>query len=155
MHWYAVKTHARQEFRAVSELLNQSFPAWCPVFQDHKGLTHALFPGYVLVKLNLSDNTWGPIKSTRGVSTGLVKFGGEPIALRPGAVEALQARSGEQLAPESVLIALGSVMRIKSGSWEGLSGTVEWSSASRVRLLMDLLGGKVPVEMDADKVEAA
>lgn len=155
MQWYAVKCHARQEFRAVSELQNQLFQAWCPIFHDHKGQIHALFPGYVLVKLDLNQPGWGSIRSTRGVSSGLVCFGGMPIALRAGAVEALQARSGEQIAPESVLIALGAVMRVKSGAWEGLSGTVEWSSASRVRLLMDLLGGKVPVEMPADAVETA
>ena len=85
-----------------------------------KMVEHKLFPGYVLVKMVMNDDTWYVVRNTRGV-TGFVGPDGQPVALTPSEVEMM-------LNPQSVGtacdLAIGESVKIVSGSYANFKGTV-------------------------------
>ena len=71
--WYLVKSKVRDERRAVDNLENQAFEAYCPEYLD-KGKSTILFPGYLFLRLGDRDmERYHKIRSTRGI-TGIVTF---------------------------------------------------------------------------------
>ncbi|MCY4177018.1 MAG: hypothetical protein OXD32_00780 [Endozoicomonadaceae bacterium] len=71
--WFLIKTHSRQEDRAVINLSRQNFSVYCPYFTRKNSRTEVLFPGYVLLQ-HTEDISLRTVKSTRGVQ-GFVRFG--------------------------------------------------------------------------------
>lgn len=66
--WYLIKVKPREELRAVDNLENQGFEAYCPMFPEF-GRNTALFPGYVFLRLSSDDlERYHKIRSTRGVA---------------------------------------------------------------------------------------
>ena len=66
--WYLIKVKPREELRAIDNLENQGFEAYCPVYLE-SGQNTVLFPGYVFVRLSFDDlERYHKIRSTRGVA---------------------------------------------------------------------------------------
>jgi transcriptional antiterminator RfaH len=157
--WYAVHTHPREEFKALSHLRRQNYQVYLPRYT--KTIRHArkservirpFFPRYLFVRLNLAVNGWRAIRSTVGVND-IVCFGEQPAPLPAGVIEALQGRETEGL------IELANKNAIKPGEnvivLNQLGLCVSVSDNERVAILLDLLGRKVRVLMDTDVVTAA
>ena len=109
-----------------------------------------VFPGYVLVRMELDDRSWAAVRNTPGV-TGFVGPGSEPIPLTDEEYERMTSCQG------TIRIDLepGDNVRIKSGSVENAIGTVEEINAEehKVKVSIEILNRKTTVEYDISEVE--
>ena len=153
--WYAVNTAPAREFYARAHLQRQGFETYVPVFE--RTIRHArrltrrrasLFPSYIFVRLDVAAVRWRAINGTLGVRQ-LVMQGDRPAPVPHGVVEQLIARTMFDglldLCPE---VAVGSRMKVASGPFSGLVGTVaELSGSDRVKVLLELINGTIPVSV--------
>ena len=153
--WYAVYTQPRRELRARQQLAAQNFLVFLPLYR--KTVRHArklqtvnapFFPRYLFAALDLGRDQWRSINGTFGV-TSLITDGEVPRPVPYGVVESLaQASDGELVQPGKEL-KVGDPVRILSGPFADLLGElVRVDGASRVRVLLQLLGGVVPASID-------
>ena len=113
-------------------------------------IQHKLFPGYVMVKMIKTTETWYVVRNTRGV-TGFVGPGSEPIPLTDEEYERMIGCQG------TIRIDLepGDTVRIKTGNMENATGTVEKINAEEHKVLVSIqfLGRKTNMEYDISEVE--
>ena len=109
-----------------------------------------VFPGYVLVKMIMSDEAWYIIKNVRGV-TGFVGSGTKPTPLTEEEVRQLGVEKHEIV----VLYNVGDTVKITDGPLASFMGTVEEIDAdkNKVRVVVSMFGRETPVELELDQVE--
>ncbi len=122
--------------------------------QDSKRKTveRKMFPGYVLVKMVMTDESWHVVRNTRGV-TGFVGPASKPVALTDSEVKAMGVEKTELV----IGYAEGDSVRITDGPLEGYFGVVEEISMTRnkVKIRVSMFGRETPVELEFDQVELA
>lgn len=108
------------------------------------------YPGYVMVKMIMNDNTWYIVRNTRGV-TGFVGPGSKPIPLTDEEVTAM----GVERVPIELDIEVGESVRVIAGPLENFLGTVEALDPERqkVKLTVSMFGRNTPVELDYIEVQ--
>src|SRR5262249_14310032 len=111
------------------------------------------FPRYLFVALDLRRQMWRSIYGTIGVAT-LVTSGGRPTPLPIGIVERLIELSDDRgIVNFGPKLKAGDRVEIMSGPFASLIGVLESLDASgRVRVLLEILGGEVPVRTTVDAV---
>ena len=117
-----------------------------------KDVERKVFPGYVLVKMVMNDNTWHVIRNIRGV-TGFLGEGNKAIPLSDSDVAALGVEKREVVIGYEV----GDSVRITDGALESFLGTVEDIDLEhgKVRVVVSMFGRETPVELELDQVEAS
>jgi transcriptional antiterminator NusG len=117
-----------------------------------KDVERKVFPGYVLVKMVMNDETWHVIRNIRGV-TGFLGEGNKAIPLSDADVAALGVEKREIV----VSYQEGDTVRITDGALESFLGTVEEIDLerSKVRVVVSMFGRETPVELELDQVEPA
>jgi len=115
-----------------------------------KTVERKVFPGYVLVKMVMSDEAWYIVKSVRGV-TGFVGEGTKPIPLTDAEVYQM----GVEKHTIEVAYAVGDTVRIVDGPLDGFTGTVETLDidGNAVTVVVSMFGRETPVELQLDQVE--
>ncbi len=110
-----------------------------------------IFPGYVLVKMILTDESWYVVRNIRGC-TGFVGPSSKPIPLTDEEV----ARLGVEQKEIEVSYRVGDSVHIVDGPLEGFIGTVEEVDVdkNRVRVTVSMFGRETPVELELDQAEA-
>ena len=116
-----------------------------------KTVERKVFPGYVLVKMVMTDETWHLVRNVRGV-TGFVGSGNKAIPLTDAEIAAMGVEKREVLVNYEV----GSSVRITEGALESFLGTVEEIDTERekVRVVVSMFGRETPVELDLDQIES-
>ena len=116
-----------------------------------KTVERKVFPGYVLVKMVMTDETWHLVRNIRGV-TGFVGSANKAIPLTDEEIAALGVEKREVM----VSYAVGDNVKITDGALESFIGTVEEidTERSKVRLVVSMFGRENPVELELDQVEA-
>ena len=109
------------------------------------------FPGDVLVKMVMTDETWHLVRNVRGV-TGFVGSGNKPIPLTEAEIASLGVEKKEVV----VNYAVGDNVRITDGALESFLGVVEEIDLERqkVRVIVSMFGRETPVELDLDQIES-
>ena len=109
-----------------------------------------VFPGYVLVQMIMTDETWYVVRNTRGV-TGFVGPGSKPIPLTEEEVETM----GMECRSMRIDIALGEEVRILSGPLEDFVGRVEEIDTlhQTVRVVVSMFGRETPVELEFSQIK--
>ena len=115
-----------------------------------KTVERKVFPGYVLVKMVLTDDTWHLVRNIRG-STGFVGSGNKAIPLTDEEVAALGVEKHEVV----VNYAVGDNVKITDGALESFIGEVEEIDMdhNKVRVMVSMFGRETPVELELDQVE--
>ena len=115
-----------------------------------KTVERKVFPGYVLVKMVLADDTWHLVRNIRG-STGFVGSGNKAIPLSDAEIAALGVEKHEVV----VSYAVGDSVKITDGALESFIGTVDEIDVDhgKVRVVVSMFGRETPVELDLDQVE--
>ena len=110
-----------------------------------------VFPGYVLVKMVYSDDTWHVIKSVRGVTGFVGTSSNDPIPLSEDEVYAMGVEKKEII----VNYAVGDIVRILDGPLSSFTGTVENIEIEKntVSVVVSMFGRETPVEFELDQVE--
>jgi transcriptional antiterminator RfaH len=163
--WFVAHTQPHAEAKATAHLSRQGFEIYFPRYLKRR--RHArrietvaapLFPRYLFVAVDMTAQRWRSIYSTVGVAR-LVCNGDEPTAVPEGIVEALKCREDAggfikldyrpQFRP-------GDKVRVLDGAFSSCLGLFEgMAERERIAILLDLLGRKVRVVLDADLVAAA
>ena len=115
-----------------------------------------VFPGYVLVNLILSEESWFVVRNTPGV-TGFVGMGDEPTPLRPEEVQSILKRMEDEAPTYKVSFHAGDRVRIVDGPFNDFRGTVAEINMerSKIRVMVNFFGRETPVELDFLQVEKA
>ena len=163
--WYVVQTQVNSELKAAQNLLRQGYEIYLPRYLKRRRharkvdlVAKPLFPRYLFVAVDITAQRWRSIQSTFGVSR-LVTNGNDPALVPQGVVSALRARedakgfvtmdSRPKFAPGDKVRVLAGVFMDAAGLFDGIG------DHDRVAILLDMLGGKIRVHLDADLVAAA
>ena len=109
-----------------------------------------VFPGYVLVKMIMTDESWHLVRNVRG-ATGFVGSEGKAIPLTEQEIYDLGVEHKEII----VGFAVGDTVKVTDGPLEGFLGTVDELDAERetVRVIVSMFGRETPVDLELDQVE--
>ena len=113
-----------------------------------------IFPGYVLVNMILTEESWYVVRNTPGV-TGFVGMGTSPTPLRPEEVNQIIKRMEAEAPRVKVTFKVGERVRIIDGPFNDFRGTVSEidMERSKVRVMVSMFGRDTPVELDFLQVE--
>lgn len=117
---------------------------------DMKDVERKVFPGYVLIKMILTDDTWHLVRNIRGV-TGFVGSANKAIPLSEEEVAALGMEKREII----VRYHVGDNVKIIDGPLASFTGVVEdiEPEKDKVRVVVSMFGRETPVELELDQVE--
>ncbi|MFA6031741.1 MAG: transcription termination/antitermination NusG family protein [Myxococcota bacterium] len=155
--WYAAAVFPGREEIAERHLGRQGFLSFVP--RSEKTIRHArrletrasaYFPGYMFVAVDISRQRWRSINGTLGVRS-LVMQGERPLPVPSGLVERFIALTGEDgLLDFTGGLNVGTAVRILSGPFADMIGRLDrLDSAGRARVLVAIMNGDVPVEMES------
>ena len=113
-----------------------------------------VFPGYLLVQMVMSEDSWYVVRNTPGV-TGFVGMGNVPTPLRPEEVAQILRRMEAEAPKVKVTFKPGQKVRIVDGPFNDFIGTVSEIDMDRtkVRVMVSFFGRETPVELDFLQVE--
>ena len=164
-HWYVVHTYSGYENKVKAtlektienrHLENQIFEVRVPL-QDvvevkngaRKNVQRKMFPGYVLVNMDMNDETWYVVRNTRGV-TGFVGPGSKPVPLTDAEIKPL----GIKTDTISVDFGVGDEIAVIAGVWKDTAGVVQRMDFGKqtATINVDLFGRETPVEISFAEV---
>lgn len=164
--WYVIHTYSGYENKVKTdlektvknrELEDYFFEIVVPMeeqieIKDGKRKTNLkkVFPGYVLIKMIVTDSTWYIVRNTRGV-TGFVGSGTNPIPLTDDEIRAM----GFDDVPINVDYDVKDSVQIINGALEGFVGTVEEinKEKGKVKVVVSMFGRETPVELEFAQVQ--
>ncbi|MDR2506263.1 MAG: transcription termination/antitermination protein NusG [Oscillospiraceae bacterium] len=114
-------------------------------------VSHKIYPGYVLVRMIMTDESWSVVRNTRGV-TGFVGPGSKPIPLTEEEVAGML--SGGHLQKSKLSFDVGDTVKILSGLLEEFSGAIESIDMlhKKVRVVVSMFGRNTPIELEFDQI---
>lgn len=161
---YEDKVRASIETRAktgnLSELVSQVLVPTEKVSEVKEGKkkisTRKFFPGYVLIEMELTDETWYLIKNTPGVS-GFVGSGRRPVPLEDEEVTIIlkQTEMAKERPTPKVLFEKGEGVRVLDGPFTNFNGTIEEVNPAKgkLKVTISIFGRATPVELEYWQVE--
>jgi transcription antitermination factor NusG len=161
--WYVVYSQPHQEFRALTQLVAQGFHTFLPRYR--KTVRHArklmtvnapFFNRYLFVALDLSCDQWRSVNGTFGV-TSLITDGTFPIPVPQGVVESLiNISDADGFVNLGDGLRVGERVQVLTGPFANFIGElVRLDGARRAQVLLQLLGGAVPVSIDRGHLVSA
>jgi transcription termination/antitermination protein NusG len=111
-------------------------------------------PGYLLVNMNLTDDSWSLVKNTPGV-TGFVGASNKPVPLGQGEVDRLLHREAAERPRTRAQFTVGESVKVVSGPLSDFSGEIAEinDDASKLKVLVSIFGRETPVEVGFDQVK--
>jgi transcriptional antiterminator NusG len=113
-----------------------------------------VFPGYILIQMNLTDEAFKLVKSTSGV-TGFVQSGNKPVPLGEDEVRRIMTNLETSKEAPKISWSKGDAIRVVEGPFSDFSGRIEEVNSEREKLkvLINIFGRDTPVELDFQQVE--
>jgi transcription termination/antitermination protein NusG len=175
MQWYVVHTYSQFEKsvqRALTERIQREGmqdkfgQILVPVEEvvelksGQKSITERkFFPGYVLVEMEMTDESWHLVKSTPKVTGFLGGSAMKPTPISEKEVQNImrQMQAGVEKPRPKVLFEVGELVRVKEGPFTDFNGSVEDVNydKNKIRVAVTIFGRSTPVELDFGQVEKA
>ena len=118
--------------------------------------TRKFFPGYVIVEMELTDETWYLIKNTAGVS-GFIGSARRPVSLQESEINAImkQAELAKEKPTPKVIFEKGEGVRVLEGPFTNFNGTIEEINPAKgkLKVTISIFGRATPVELEYWQVE--
>ncbi|MEK7571856.1 MAG: transcription termination/antitermination protein NusG [Patescibacteria group bacterium] len=168
--WYIIHTYAGHENKVARSLKQRAeamkfddriFDIIVPtrntikVSQGKKEtVKEKIFPGYVLVKMVLDDETWFMVRSTQGV-TSFIGAGNKPTPISEKEVEAIQQFMNTDEPMYKVSFSMGEAVKIIDGPFSEFLGTIDTidEAHGKLKVLVSIFGRETPVELDFLQVQ--
>ena len=172
-NWYVVHTYSGYENKVKANLekrvesmgmADKIFRVVVPEEEETeikngktKVVKRKVFPGYVLVEIVMTDDSWYVVRNTPGVTgfVGSAGSGSKPTPLLPEEVIVLLKRMGVEEKRVDVDYEIGETVRVKEGPFANFTGSVEEMDKDRAKLkvLVNMFGRDTPVELDFTQIE--
>jgi len=169
-YWFVIHTYAGYEDRVKknleqrikfmdsgSEIMQVVIPAEDEIEVrngQRRTVTKKILPGYVLVQMKMSDQSWSVVRNTPGV-TGFVGGGGKPTPLPEEEVNRILKQMAAEAPKVKVGFRRGQSIRVTDGPFIDFVGVVDDinTGKGKVKVLLSLFGQETPVELDFLQVE--
>lgn len=163
--WYVIHTYSGYENKVKQNLMHridtmemqdQIFRVIVPTEEEieikngqRRTVQKKVFPGYVLVQMRMTDDSWYVVRNTPGV-TSFVGHGNRPTALEDSEVKAILKQMEEEAPKVRVSYQVGQAVKITDGPFTDFEGIVDAidHERGRVRVLVSFFGREAPVELD-------
>jgi len=167
--WYAVHTYSGHENKVKTNierraeslgLKDKITRILVPVEEETRNrngrrtqIKRKVFPGYLLIEMELNDSTWYLVKNTIGV-TGFVSSGNKPVPIQEREISNI-LESLESPRKARPTWQKGEVVRVTAGPFAEFTGTIEEVNADKekVKVLISIFGRDTPVELDFNQIE--
>jgi transcriptional antiterminator NusG len=168
--WYVIHTYSGYEENVQSnlkqridsmEMQDKIFDVLVPKIKKikikngkRKIVEEKIYPGYVLVKMILTDESWYVVRNTPNV-TGFAGPSASPTPLSPQEVERLQKLMGMHEPTFTMDFSINMPVKVVDGPFKGLEGKIQAldESKGRVTVLINMLGRETPVELDSLQIK--
>jgi transcriptional antiterminator NusG len=170
--WYVVHAYSgfekkvaqsikeQAEIKGLAEHISEVLVPTEEVVQMRRGAKVSaeskLFPGYVLIKMELNDDTWHLVQNTPKV-TNFLGAHGKPLPISDREAETIlkQVREGVERPKSSIVFEVGESVRVSDGPFESFNGVVEEvdSERNRLKVSVSIFGRPTPVELEFGQVE--
>jgi transcriptional antiterminator NusG len=163
--WYVIHTYSGYE-ESVADNMKQrieSFDMQNKIFDiiiptekkikikngKRKTVIEKIFPGYILVSMDMTDDSWYVVRNTPNV-TGFVGSGTTPTPVSETEVQSLLKRMGQEEPKFKIDVSEGSPVKINDGPFKGFEGKVTSVDEARgkVKVLVSMFGRETPIELD-------
>jgi transcriptional antiterminator NusG len=163
--WYVIHTYSGDENKVKQNLMHrietmemqdQIFRVIVPTEEEieikngqRRTVQKKVFPGYVLVQMRMTDDSWYVVRNTPGV-TSFVGHGNRPTPLEDTEVKAILKQMEEEAPKVRVSYQVGQAVKITDGPFTDFEGIVDAidHERGRVRVLVSFFGREAPVELD-------
>jgi len=167
--WYAIHTYSGHENKVKTNIERRAESlglkgrigrVLVPVEEEQRvrngrktTIKRKVFPGYVLIEMELDDQTWYLVKNTMGV-TGFISSGSRPVPLQDHEVQNI-LDALEHKVPLTPTWQKGEPIRVTGGPFTDFNGTIDeiLPDKQKVKALIELFGRETPVELDFDQIE--
>jgi len=157
----SIREQAKQ--RGLSDLFEEVMVPKEKVVEVRRGrkvdAERKFFPGYVLVEMEMTDDSWHLVKSTPKVTGFVGGTANKPTPITQKEVDAIlrQVQEGVEKPRPKVLFEMGEAVRVKEGPFTDFHGNVEDVNyeKSKLRVSVTIFGRSTPVELDFSQVEKA
>jgi len=168
--WFAIHTYSGYEERVKKNLEqrvkfmdsgDEVFEVVIPTEEEveirggqRRTVAKKILPGYVLVQMRMSDQSWSIVRNTPGV-TGFVGSGGKPVPLLDEEVDQIMRQMKAEVPKVKVGFRQGQSVRVIDGPFTDFVGIVDEieTEKGKVKVLLSLFGRETPVELDFLQVE--
>lgn len=163
--WYVINTYSGHEYKVIDALKtriktmnleDQIFQAIVPIQSKmviRRGTKvktqEKTFPGYVLIQMVVTDDSWITVRTTQGV-TGFIGIGNKPTPISQKEVDQILTTTEEDKPKFTTSFAIGDVVKIINGPFADYVGTIDSidQERGRVRCLVTFFERETPVELD-------
>ena len=172
-NWYVVHTYSGYENKVKANLekrvesmgmQDKIFRVIVPEEEEtdikngkKKTVKRKVFPGYVLVEIVMTDDSWYVVRNTPGVTgfVGSSGAGSKPTPLLPEEINSILKHLGENERPIDIDFEIGETVKVNEGPFANFSGSVEEidKDKAKVKVLVNMFGRDTPVELEFTQVE--
>ncbi|AZR74706.1 transcription termination/antitermination protein NusG [Anoxybacter fermentans] len=168
--WYVIHTYSGHENKvkanlekriAATGMQDKIFRVLVPTEErvetkqgKKKVVNKKIFPGYVLVEMIMTEETWYIVRNTPGV-TGFISSGTKPLPLPEDEVKEILKSMGIKEARPEINFEKGQSVKITDGPFEEFIGVVQeiYPERGKVKVLVSMFGRETPLELDFNQVE--
>ena len=172
-NWYVVHTYSGYENKVMANLekrvesmgmTDKIFRVIVPEEEEtkikdgkKKVKKKKVFPGYVLVELIMTDDSWYVVRNTPGVTgfVGSAGSGSKPTPLLPEEAEAILKRMGMDEGAVDVQFEVGETVNVKEGPFANFTGVIDEMDhdKGKAKVMVNMFGRETPVELDFDQID--
>ncbi|SMP30285.1 transcription antitermination protein nusG [Laceyella tengchongensis] len=172
-NWYVVHTYSGYENKVKTNLekrvhsmdmQDKIFRVLVPMEEEiehkdgkKKSVMRKVFPGYVLVEMIMTDDSWYVVRNTPGVTgfVGSSGAGSKPTPLLPDEVVAILRQMGMDESKATVDFEVAETVKVKEGPFANFVGRIEEidMNRSKLKVMVNMFGRETPIELDFFQVE--